>query len=65
MPRQRVEGDARTLHARVLTQIRNDIVNCQLMPNERLTLEALRKRYPSGESNHEALMYSAELIASG
>jgi len=58
MPRQRVEGDARTLHARVLTQIRDDIVNCQLMPNERLTLEALRKRYRVGWSPiREALMH--------
>lgn len=57
MPRQQSDGDARTLHARVLTQIREDIVNCRLMPNERLTLEALRERYNVGWSPiREALM---------
>jgi GntR family carbon starvation induced transcriptional regulator len=57
MPRQPIEGDTRTLHARVLTQIRADIVNCQLMPNERLRLEALRERYQIGWSPiREALM---------
>lgn len=55
MPRKRSEGES--LHARVLGQIRADIVACRLMPNERLTLEALRKRYRAGFSPiREALM---------
>jgi GntR family transcriptional regulator, carbon starvation induced regulator len=46
-----------TLHARVLAQIRVDIVKCRLMPNERLTLEALRDQYQAGFSPlREALM---------
>ena len=57
MPRQQIDGDTQTLHARVLAQIRADIVNCQLMPNERLRLEALRERYQAGWSPiREALM---------
>ncbi len=57
MPRQQIDGDTQTLHARVLTQIRDDIVTCRLMPNERLTLEALRERYQIGWSPiREALM---------
>lgn len=46
-----------TLHARVLAQIRADIVTCRLMPNERLTLETLRDQYRAGFSPlREALM---------
>lgn len=58
MAEQREAGDeAETLHARVLRQIRSDIVSCRLMPNERLTLEALRERYQVGWSPiREALM---------
>jgi GntR family carbon starvation induced transcriptional regulator len=57
MPRQQFDGDTQTLHARVLTQIRADIVTCRLMPNERLTLESLRERYQIGWSPiREALM---------
>jgi GntR family transcriptional regulator, carbon starvation induced regulator len=57
MPRQQIDGDTQTLHAQVLTQIRADIVACRLMPNERLTLEALRERYQIGWSPiREALM---------
>jgi GntR family transcriptional regulator, carbon starvation induced regulator len=49
--------DGETQHARVLAQIRADIVQCRLMPNERLTLEALRERYGTGFSPiREALM---------
>lgn len=55
MPRKQIEGE--TLHARVLAQIRADIVECRLMPQERLTLEALRERYRAGFSPiREALM---------
>lgn len=55
MSRTPIEGE--TLHARVLAQIRADIVECRLMPNERLTLEALRERYGAGFSPiREALM---------
>lgn len=54
--RQRT-GAGETLHARVLREIRADIVSCRLMPNERLTLEALRGRYRVGWSPiREALM---------
>lgn len=57
MSQPQIDGDARTLHARVLRQIRTDIVNCSLMPNERLTLEALREKYEVGWSPiREALM---------
>lgn len=46
-----------TLHARVLAQMRADIVKCRHMPNERLTLEALRDQYGAGFSPlREALM---------
>ena len=56
MPGQETGRDT-TLQTRVLTQIRADIVDCQLMPNERLTLEALRERYGAGFSPiREALM---------
>lgn len=55
LPRTHPEGE--TLHSRVLAQIRADIVRCRLMPNERLTLEALRERYAAGFSPiREALM---------
>ncbi|HTV35004.1 MAG TPA: FCD domain-containing protein [Xanthobacteraceae bacterium] len=55
MPPTPIAGE--TLHARVLAQIRTDIVECRLMPNERLTLEALRERYGAGFSPiREALM---------
>jgi GntR family carbon starvation induced transcriptional regulator len=54
--RQRT-GAGETLHASVLREIRADVVNCRLMPNERLTLEALRERYRVGWSPiREALM---------
>jgi DNA-binding GntR family transcriptional regulator len=54
--RQRT-GAGETLHGRVLREIRADIVSCRLMPNERLTLEALRERYSVGWSPiREALM---------
>ncbi len=47
-----------TLNARVLAQLRADIVSCRLMPNERLRLEALRERYRVGSSPiREALMW--------
>ncbi len=53
----RTKGDGETLHARVLAQIRSDIVQCRLTPNERLTLELLRERYGTGFSPiREALM---------
>ena len=49
--------EIQTLQTRVLHQIRADIVNCRLMPNERLTLEALKERYQVGWSPiREALM---------
>jgi len=55
--RQPQGEETETLHARVLRQIRSDIVSCRLMPNERLTLEALRERYSVGWSPiREALM---------
>ncbi|MGH6674362.1 MAG: FCD domain-containing protein [Xanthobacteraceae bacterium] len=55
MPDSRGVGE--TLHARVLGQIRTDIVSCRLMPDERLTLEALRDQYRAGFSPlREALM---------
>ena len=57
MPQQPVESETRTLHARVLTRIRADIIDCRLMPNERLRLESLRERYQVGWSPiREALM---------
>jgi DNA-binding GntR family transcriptional regulator len=47
-----------TLNARVLAQIRADIVSCRLMPNERLRLDALRERYQAGSTPiREALMW--------
>jgi len=53
----RQQTDGGTLHARVLEQIRTEIVQCRLMPGERLTLEALRERYQIGWSPiREALM---------
>lgn len=56
MARRRSQGDT-TLHARVLVQLRADILGCRLMPNERLTLEALKRRYGAGWSPiREALM---------
>jgi GntR family transcriptional regulator, carbon starvation induced regulator len=59
MPRQQT-GNGSTLQTRALAQIRADIVACQLMPNERLTLEALRERYGAGFSPiREALMQLA------
>ena len=46
-----------TVNAQVFRQIRNDIVTCRLMPNERLRVESLRKRYGVGGSPiREALM---------
>jgi GntR family transcriptional regulator, carbon starvation induced regulator len=55
--RQKHAGAAETLHGRVLREIRSDVVSCRLMPNERLTLEALRERYRVGWSPiREALM---------
>ncbi len=55
--RQQKTGAGETLHARVVRELRNDIVDCRLMPNERLTLEALRERYSAGWSPiREALM---------
>jgi GntR family transcriptional regulator, carbon starvation induced regulator len=55
--RQTKNAVGETLHGRVLRQIRADIVACRLMPNERLTLEALRERYGVGWSPiREALM---------
>jgi DNA-binding GntR family transcriptional regulator len=58
MPQHRRDGEQpQTLHARVLQQLRSDIVGCRLRPNERLTLEALRERYDVGWSPiREALM---------
>lgn len=50
-------GPAQTLNATALTRLRSDIVTCQLMPNERLRVEALRERYGMGTSPiREALM---------
>jgi GntR family transcriptional regulator, carbon starvation induced regulator len=55
LARQQTDGE--TLHARVLEKIRTEIVQCRLMPRERLTLEALRERYQVGWSPiREALM---------
>ncbi len=46
-----------TLNARVLAQLRADIVTCRLMPDERLPLETLRRKYQVGSSPiREALM---------
>jgi GntR family carbon starvation induced transcriptional regulator len=46
-----------TLNATVFRQMRADIVACRLMPNERLRVEPLRKRYAVGGSPvREALM---------
>ena len=46
-----------TLNARVLAQIRSDIVTCRLLPSERLRMEALRARYRVGATPiREALM---------
>ena len=51
-----IASDA-TLQTRVLAQMRADIVACDLLPNQRLTLQALRKRYGAGFSPiREALM---------
>lgn len=51
------------LPAGVLAQLRLDILTCWWMPNERLTLEALRERYRVGWSPiREALM---RLVAEG
>jgi GntR family carbon starvation induced transcriptional regulator len=55
---QSTGSEGQTLNARVLAQIRADIVSCRLMPNERLRLEALRERYQVGGSPiREALMW--------
>jgi GntR family transcriptional regulator, carbon starvation induced regulator len=52
-----IEDEKPTLNAQVLSQLRADIVDCHLMPNERLRLEALRNRYGVGGSPiREALM---------
>lgn len=59
MPAQQTDTtlQATTLQARALAQIRTDIVECRLMPNERLMLETLRERYRVGFSPiREALM---------
>jgi DNA-binding GntR family transcriptional regulator len=55
---QPIETDSKsTLNARVLAQIRSDIVTCRLLPNERLRIEALRARYQAGATPiREALM---------
>ena len=55
---QPIETESKsTLNARVLAQIRSDIVTCRLMPNERLRMEALRARYQVGATPiREALM---------
>jgi len=54
--RQPSQGET-PLSAGVVALIRSDIVECRLMPNERLTLEALRERYGVGWSPiREALM---------
>jgi DNA-binding GntR family transcriptional regulator len=46
-----------TVNAQVFRQLRLDIVTCRLMPNERLRVETLRKRYGVGGSPlREALM---------
>ncbi|HET9716146.1 MAG TPA: FCD domain-containing protein [Pseudolabrys sp.] len=46
-----------TVNAQVFRQMRLDIVTCRLMPNERLRIEDLRKRYGVGGSPiREALM---------
>jgi DNA-binding GntR family transcriptional regulator len=46
-----------TVNAQVFRQMRIDIVTCRLMPNERLRVESLRKRYGAGGSPiREALM---------
>jgi DNA-binding GntR family transcriptional regulator len=46
-----------TVNGQVFRQIRLDIVTCRLMPNERLRVEGLRKRYGVGGSPiREALM---------
>lgn len=46
-----------TINAAAYRQIRNDIVACSLMPNERLRVDALRVRYGIGGSPiREALM---------
>lgn len=48
---------ATTLNSEALTRLRSDILNCRLMPNERLRVEALRERYGMGTSPiREALM---------
>ena len=46
-----------TLNAATFRRIRADIINCRLMPNDRLRIEALRERYSVGGSPiREALM---------
>ncbi len=48
---------APTLNSAALTLIRFDILNCRLMPSERLRVEALRERYGMGMSPiRDALM---------
>jgi DNA-binding GntR family transcriptional regulator len=50
-------GDAQTLNASALAQMRADIIACRLLPNERLRVETLRERYGMGTSPiREALM---------
>jgi DNA-binding GntR family transcriptional regulator len=47
----------RTLNASAYAQLRTDILNCELIPNQRLRLEALRERYGMGASPiRDALM---------
>jgi DNA-binding GntR family transcriptional regulator len=46
-----------TLNSAALARLRSDILNCRLMPNERLRVEALRERYGVSTSPiREALM---------
>ena len=48
---------ATTLNSAALAKLRSDILNCRLMPNERLRVEALRERYGVSTSPiREALM---------
>ncbi|MGH7190355.1 MAG: GntR family transcriptional regulator [Acetobacteraceae bacterium] len=57
------DGEGAPPHGSVLAEIRLDILTCWWMPNERLTLEALRGRYQVGWSPiREALM---RLVAEG
>ncbi|MGH7068409.1 MAG: FCD domain-containing protein [Acetobacteraceae bacterium] len=62
-PLRQPDDVTKPLHTSVLADIRLDILTCWWMPNERLTLEALRGRYRVGWSPiREALM---RLVAEG